>query len=230
VAFKSYASRKHWYSNAAEIEVAIQKRILRTKSGKAPLRYFDGATMASYQAPSRTIENLFCRRQPTPFGCKDDEFNFDPELPNVPISSLEVKISEVGDIAGRGVFTKVDIPKGTYISAETASQSLRFFPSTHALIIELLQDCKEQAEAMEVIEYYMYGLSCFPRHAACNLSHSFSSINLYRHGYGFTSRRLVSYRVPVCEFVMSATIYAFISHFLYRVTQKSLLIQVLSHL
>ena len=68
-------------------------RTLRTKSGNSPLRYFDGATMISYQAPSRTIEDVFCKRQPTPFGCGDDEFNFDPELPNVPTSSMEVRTS-----------------------------------------------------------------------------------------------------------------------------------------
>ena len=75
--------------------------------------------------------------------------------------------------AGRGVFTKIDIPKGAYVSAETASQSLRFFPSTYTLIMELLEKCGEQAEALEVLDYYM-------------------------HGYGFTSRMLVSYLCIDC--------------------------------
>jgi hypothetical protein len=126
--------------------------------------------MVSYQVPSRTIENVFCRRQPTPFGCDDDEFTFDPETPSVPASSLEVKISGQGDNSGRGVFTKVDIEEETYIAPETNPQELRFFPSTYALIMELLEKCEEEAEALEVVEYYM-------------------------HGYGFSSHRLVSCRL-----------------------------------
>jgi len=169
VAFKSYSSRKRFYANTAEIELAIQKRTVRTKSGQTPLRYFDGATMVSYQMPSRSMENVFCRREPTPPECGVGEYHYNPELSNVPTSSMEVKVSGQGEKAGRGVYTLVDIAKDTYISAETASQSLRFFPSTHALIIELLTKCPEQAEALEGFEYYMYG-------------------------YGFSSRKLVSCR------------------------------------
>lgn len=208
MAFKSYASRKRWYANAAEIDLAMQKRSVSTKSGKTALRYFDGATMVSYQAPSRTIENVFCRREPTPLGCDDDDFTFNPEHPNAPTSSMEVKSSGQGDNAGRGVFTKVDIGKDTYISAETASQSLRFYPSTYALIMELLEKCDEQAEALEVLEYYM-------------------------HGYGFTSRRLVSYRAfcIVMPFHYRLSTHHRLSRVdLHRVPQKYLLIRALSHL
>lgn len=40
-----------------------------TKSGKGPFLFFDGATMMSYQLPHKTVESVFCRRQPTPKEC-----------------------------------------------------------------------------------------------------------------------------------------------------------------
>lgn len=160
MAFKSYSSRQFWYANTAEVDLAIQKRTVRTKSGKTPLQYFDGATMMSYQVPSRMIETVFCRREPAPFGCNDEEFHLDPKNQNVPTSSFEVKMSEQGKHAGRGVFTKVDIAAESYIAAESFSQSLRFYPSTYKLIAGL----EEESDGLEALEYYM-------------------------HGYGFTSRR-----------------------------------------
>ena len=169
MALKSYSSRKLWFANLAEIELAIRKRIVTTKSGREPLRYFDGATMVSYQIPSRTIENVFCRRHPTPLECYDSEGSFDPAVPNAPVSSFEVKVSGQGEKAGRGVFTKVDIANETYIAAETGPQALHFFPSTVALLMELTSKCGEEAEGVEVLEYYMFG-------------------------YGFASRKHVSSR------------------------------------
>lgn len=136
--------------------------------------------MTSYQTPSRTIENVFCRREPAPKGCADskDSWLFDPDIPNVPVSSMQVKVSGQGENAGRGVYTTVDIENGTYIAPETYTSSLRFFPSTHELIVELFEDCPKQAYELETIEYYMYG-------------------------YGFSSRIFVSdffcplFRLPV---------------------------------
>lgn len=168
MAFKSYGTRKRWYANPAEIDLAIKKHSVRTKSGESPLRYFDGATMASYQVPSRTVENVFCRRQPTPLSCVNDEYIYNPELSNVVVSSLEVKTSEQGENAGRGLFTKVDMPENTYIAAESTVHAVRFFPTTNELITKLFTTC-EPAEKLEVPEYYM-------------------------DGYGFTSQTFVSLR------------------------------------
>lgn len=87
-------------------------------------------------------------------------------------------MSEQGNSAGRGVFTKVDITEESYIAAETHSQTLRFYPSTYNLITEL----EEEAEALEVVEYYM-------------------------HGYGFTSRRLGD-----SEVFVDSSIITFVNH------------------
>jgi len=69
VAFKDIQTRKNWYRSPAEIELNLQKRILPTKSGDSSLRYFDGATMSSYQLPSAAFESVHCRQENTPSDC-----------------------------------------------------------------------------------------------------------------------------------------------------------------
>lgn len=167
VGFKSYSSRKQWYANVAQIELAIQKRGVITKSGESPFLHFSGATMTSYQIPSRAAEDVFCRRQPVPPSCTNDEYIYNPERPNIPISLLEVKASTLGENAGRGLFTKVDIPKGSYIGGDVAGDTIRFFPSTREVINELYATCDATKKRLEVLEYYM-------------------------DGYGFASRKFVS--------------------------------------
>jgi hypothetical protein len=165
--FKSYSSRKRWYANPAEVELAMQKRCVRTKSGQSPFHYFSGATMASYQVPSRQVENVFCRRQPVPSSCANEAYIYNPERPNIPTSLLEVKASSLGANAGRGLFTKVDIPNESYIGGEVAGATIRFFPSTREVIDGLYTSCNATERELEVLEYYM-------------------------DGYGFTSRKFVS--------------------------------------
>jgi hypothetical protein len=111
------------------------------------------------------MEDVFCRRIPTPGECLNG-YHFDPEYPNVPASSFEVKKSGVGGNAGRGVFAKVDIPKNAYLSLETNVHSVIFMPSTVALINALEED--PIGDELEILFYYM-------------------------DGYGFMSRKFVSY-------------------------------------
>ena len=44
----SRSAEQKWTRNAAEVNAAIQKKVVSTKSGRSTLRFFDGATMASY--------------------------------------------------------------------------------------------------------------------------------------------------------------------------------------
>ena len=166
VAFKSYSARKRWFGNAAQFDLEIKKRGVRTKSGVSPFRYFDGPTMVSYQVPPRAMETVYCRKEPTPEECLDGESTYDANYPNAPLTSFEVKKSSVGDNAGRGVFAKVFIPEDTYLSAETSCHSVLFMPSTVALI-EALEE-EPTGYELEALDYYM-------------------------HGYGFTSRHFVRY-------------------------------------
>ena len=72
VAFKDIQTRNNWYRNAAEIELQLQKRILSRKSGSSSLRNFDGATMSSYQLPSKSFEIVHCRQENVPADCSID--------------------------------------------------------------------------------------------------------------------------------------------------------------
>jgi hypothetical protein len=157
IATKSWNVRKNWFRNEAEINLEIQKRLLKTKSGIPSLRYFDGATMQLFQFPSKRFENVFCKRTPVPHLCMDSR-GFDPEIANIDTSFLRVKESLLGSHAGRGLFTTKDIPKGTYVSIENSVHWVYFPPSTFELMTE-----------MEMI------------------SDELTPIDSYAHGYGYQS-------------------------------------------
>jgi hypothetical protein len=111
--------------------------------------------MVSYQVPHRAVETVFCRREPTPENCAVDQPFFDSSYANVPLSSFEVKKSGLGDNAGRGVFTKINIAQDTYLSAETSSQCVLFMPSTVSLIKDL--ENEPIGHELEALLYYIYG-------------------------------------------------------------------------
>jgi thermospermine synthase len=71
VAFKDVTTRERWYRSSAEIELDLSRRILPTKEGKTSLRYFDGATMRSYQVPGKNFETVYCRQGEQPQECND---------------------------------------------------------------------------------------------------------------------------------------------------------------
>lgn len=72
IAFKDVETRKRWYRNPADVELDLSRRILPTKNGKSSLRYFDGATMKSYQLPQRAFEETYCRQRDKPKECSDE--------------------------------------------------------------------------------------------------------------------------------------------------------------
>jgi len=72
VAMKSEASKKMWFRSAADINIAIHDRLIRTHSGLSPLKNFDGAMMESYQAPPKAFEIVYCKANPKPDSCKND--------------------------------------------------------------------------------------------------------------------------------------------------------------
>jgi len=71
VAFRDIQSRENWYRNSAEVELQLQKRILKTESGGSPLRYFDGATMSAYQVTPGGFAAVHCRQEDSPRECKE---------------------------------------------------------------------------------------------------------------------------------------------------------------
>ena len=155
VACKSDKCRYNWYMNEAEIDVQIHYRMMRTKSGSSPLRYFDGATMKSYQDPPKAWETLYCRREPFPEHCNDYR-GYSKNIKNYGIDNFDVRMSSIGDGAGRGVFSKVEIPQGSLIAAEESHKKVHFTHTT-TYMMEVLKDNFPEADYLSDLTQYAYG-------------------------------------------------------------------------
>lgn len=153
VAFKSTDSKTLWYQNQVEIDCRLKHRAMKTKDGNDPFRIFDGATMMTYQYPSRTNENVFCRSEPTPDLCENGH-GFDPYIANIYIDDLEVKLSEIPG-AGRGLFFKKNFPAGSYIAIDEGSQDIVFMPMTTWLLKEIIE--QGVSDKWKVFDYYTFG-------------------------------------------------------------------------
>jgi hypothetical protein len=131
LALKDSELRSRWLSSEAEIQYEMKQRLLRTKDGESPLRYFDGATMMQYHFPSRSVEESWCTSNKKG-DCRKGH-GFDPEIQSLPRSAFEVKASAIAG-GGRGVFAKEFIPKGSYIGLDDCVQGM-FVPSlAHTLV------------------------------------------------------------------------------------------------
>ena len=58
------SDRSRWFANPAQVNLELQQRAMPTKSGEWPFYYFDGATMQSYQATTRSVATTACRTNP----------------------------------------------------------------------------------------------------------------------------------------------------------------------
>uniref|UniRef100_A0A6U1Q2V6 PABS domain-containing protein n=1 Tax=Cyclophora tenuis TaxID=216820 RepID=A0A6U1Q2V6_CYCTE len=108
VACKS-AERCSWFHNSAEVEFKIRQRILPRHDGENTLRYFDGATMHSYQTPTRAWQTVYCRAEPQPPECALLGQNA-PQF-RVELESLRQN--------GRQFIAESDIPVGSHLRQET---------------------------------------------------------------------------------------------------------------
>jgi len=138
VAMKSLDSAAAWHRNLAEINLDIHKRIIHTRSGTPTLKHFDGSTMEGYRVPNIIFENAYCKRTPIPESCLK---KMSIRRKNVPITNFEVKNSNIA-LAGRGVFAKVDIDKGSYIGLYDNTQTLHVNPMT----LDRMWKIKDQPE------------------------------------------------------------------------------------
>jgi hypothetical protein len=140
VVCKDYACRKNWYRNAAEISLAIRKRLLPTVSGQPSLKFFDGATMQGYR-PHKAYQTIFCRRPSPANECRSLLGGNDPAKPYVGRDALEVRESfnpvvSLRPMDGwkRGIFAKQYIAKGTRILLGSSADSLHIYPTTSDLV------------------------------------------------------------------------------------------------
>jgi hypothetical protein len=133
IALKDRYHRANWYVNEAEVQVAMRTRTVNNGDEVSLFRYFDGAAKMALKFPSRLLENSWCKLYPDHEHCSF-EHGFDPEVPNVPVTALEVKTSGFGQRAGRGVFARQRIPRGSMVGLEECVLGMYIPPSTYSLL------------------------------------------------------------------------------------------------
>ena len=165
VAMKDWDTRSNWFRSSAEVDLQIHQRTLRTTKSALPFHFFDGASMMKYQAPSRKLENSWCKIYPQ--SCLGGH-GYNPERAHIPVSSFEVKPSSVAK-GGRGVFAKQFIPKGSVVAMDDCVHAMHIHSTTFAL----MQDTEER-----------FG----------TVSTFWSTVlDAYLDGYGWTGRQYVSF-------------------------------------
>mmetsp|Transcript_21922 Transcript_21922/g.52175 ORF Transcript_21922/g.52175 Transcript_21922/m.52175 type:complete len:861 (+) Transcript_21922:178-2760(+) len=134
IAFKRPDTKAEWFANPALVDLKIRTRSMATVDGGSPFKFFDGATMQSYYYPSKTIAEVFCRDSESRH-CKEGH-GFDLSRENLPMSTVELQESSIGDNAGKGVFAKVDIPSNSYIGLdEYVSSAVRGDAQTYDALL-----------------------------------------------------------------------------------------------
>ena len=104
-----------WFANEAVVNLKIRQRILPTKDGQSSLRHFDGATMKTYQYPSKASTEVFCRDPLTPESCLEGS-GFNPEIPNIPAHLLHGSTESI--------HSTVDSPQSAFLGLETAVHAI----------------------------------------------------------------------------------------------------------
>jgi hypothetical protein len=215
VAFQSLEQKASWLASEAHFQSIIHQRcssggvvgvgVTRNSNSKdnhhqdnddgddgtrkePTFSYFDSATMTRYHYPSKASEMVYCRRQPTPIGCNNDDDHelghgsiasvsgrgFNLEQLSIPLAQLDVQKSWLGEHAGRGVFSKVDIPAGSYLGLESAVHAVWFGPYTFDIILYNIYG--RHSELFRKSPYgvleacvYGYGYQQSPRVSAINI-------------------------------------------------------------
>ena len=151
--------RERWMSSEAFIQYRLKTRLdpAPSNDGSPSVEYFDGATMRSFQYPSKGIREVFCRRDPSPPACLE-EHGIPPDATLVEVGDLYVAKSQVSDTAGKGVFVSVDVPSIDAILGVEGDLYSVDFPMNVIHLIEdqmhhpLLSECSASD-----VELYMYG-------------------------------------------------------------------------
>jgi hypothetical protein len=139
--------------------------------------------MNSYRHPSKTSEIVFCHAYMNHTSCADGH-GFDPEKVNLPLSVLEVGPSSLGKYAGRGVFTKDDIPWLSYVGLEELIHIVHIGARSFELITKM---DKQHAS--------LFSRSKEEEEPEGWWAHA---LEMYTHGYGSSSSHRVSFLFCSC--------------------------------
>lgn len=149
VALKDYKLRSNWYREAPELDIQLQKRILKTESGEPALKRFDAPTMIEYQVPPKTFEVNYCRQHNDHWECKDSFFLFDKCVKNVSQEELQIRQSLISESAGRGLFASTDIPVNSCLLINDGPKSFQVLPSTWSVIDGMHESFSDEPDMTE---------------------------------------------------------------------------------
>jgi len=183
VACKDPVCRFYWHSNESQFNMILQSALEPTRSGAPTLKHVDSAVLQSYAVPPKSWESVFCNEDPAPEECT--QRGYDPSIVNVPASDFEVKVSSLGEGAGRGTFAKVDIPKGSYIMQEQAIAHVRFDQYTVDMMENMYEKTVNMTKAFDEL----------------------SQLINYMSGYGFQQSLVADY-----EFYVDSGANTFVNH------------------
>ena len=205
VAAKGADASGRWYMSNAAVDIAIHERTVRTVSGKPAIAYFDSSVMNHYHYPHKAFEIAYCRSLPTPESCYIDN----SPRSNIPASEFEVRMSGVGDGSGRGVFTTVDIKKGSTIARKESAQPVHFPPASTKLIwSRYMNQSKEISNVKSYADGYGWETNIFVSDYLLLLVFCVFAKNL-RLSY---SIRLFSLQKGGYEYFVESTIFTFSNH------------------
>jgi hypothetical protein len=147
-AFKNDSSRARWHMNEAQLDLEIQKRAIRRSDEdeiengeiRGPFDYFDGPTMVTYRYPARAAQEVYCLRDPKPYGCTTDvnehyaqkralyePVGFDPEIPN--LSADNFAVTNKSDLVSR-----VTVPESSYLMLEQTIHDVQITPFASVIL------------------------------------------------------------------------------------------------
>lgn len=132
VALKDRSNRAEWYGVEPEVALRLRKRIVDSTSGESPLQYFDSSSQMLFQYPSRAAEDGFCRAEPDSCELAD----FDPFVKEHPVNHFEVRQSIAGPF--RGVYAKVDVLKGEYLSISECVTQMFVPPKATEILFKMV--------------------------------------------------------------------------------------------
>jgi hypothetical protein len=165
IAFKSKKTEARWHLTEAHVHLEIHRRIHHHHKGDGGDPFgttFDSLIPQAIEFPSKASAKHFCRQ----FGKDDPDcqmgHGLDPTVTDIPVELLAVQKSQVGENAGRGVFSKVDISEGSYLGVESSSHFVATNWKTWALMLHLLERIEDlyEGNGAGILFYYFDGYGC----------------------------------------------------------------------
>ena len=173
MATKNPDSVSRFFSNEAAINLAIAARLRATVDGKPSLRYFDGATMASYQQPSRFVEDIWCITDGA--NC-NGKHGFDPSIAETRLEATHVLTEDKESAQGPILLSSKRVPKSTYLNLYESTQSLLVPPSSYELLVNRITDSRAK------MVFERYGIESTDLVRLLRLPMKFSSFELSGQG------------------------------------------------